>query len=109
MPIFLISVVISLVGALALFLAGTFTFLAIQVFFEIYANSGIVPAILEVIAGVMLFSCLAFVLMKKGICRVLTAKTGNKSGILQFGTGAKFLASFIIFEVAKFYLKKIRK
>ena len=100
-PIFPILVGIFLAGTLMMFIAGVFIFLAIQIFHEIYATSGILLACLEIILLVGIFSCFVVTMIKK-YC--FAKKTGDAKEP-KLGIG-KMLVSLVLMEIFKFYLRK---
>ncbi len=101
---------LALLGALAIFLAETFTFLAIQAFHEINDNGSALIAFFGVIAGVAIFSLIAFDLIRGGLHRIADKKTRNaQSAAAQTGITSKMVLSFIAYELLKLYLKKTKK
>lgn len=110
MPIFPILLGLFLMASLAIFLAQTFTFLATQIFYEISVVSGVWVASLEITAGIILFLCVILRMMKRGVCSIAEKKIDTvKSIAAHFGITGKVLVSFIIYEVIKLYIKKIKK
>lgn len=109
-PLFPILISISLIGALAIFIAGTFIFLAVQAFYDIYFNNGVIVAYLGTIAGVMLFSCISYQMIKGAFRRSANKKKNLvESGISLFEPVATIIISVIVYEGLKFYLNRKSK
>ena len=109
-PFFPFLICISLIWSVAIFIAGSFIFIAAQAFYEIHNNNGAVIAYLWVIAGVMIISIIAHWAIRVGFCCCFyKKKTVADSGFEPFRSAAKALFSVIVYEGLKFYLDKKNK
>ncbi len=101
---------IFLIGSLAIFLAGTFIFLAAEAFYEMHVGDQTIMAYLAVTAGAMIFSCAAFKLIQMWLCRANEKKDQTaQTKVNAVGPILKFALSVFIYEALKLYLHKNKK
>jgi hypothetical protein len=97
---------IFLIWSLAIFIAGSFIFIAAQAFYEIHADGGII-AYLWFIAGVMIISIIAHSLIRARFFHfIYKNKNVTESKSELFESATKALLSVLIYEGLKFYLNK---
>lgn len=106
-PLLPVLTYLTLMGSVAIFITGTFIFLASQAFYEIHNSEGVLVAYLGVIAGVMLVSMAAYQIIRVGFCHFSSKKESLiKSEVGFLGPTAKVLLSVLTYEVLKMYLDK---
>lgn len=103
--IFSILVVLSSLSCVAVFIAGSFIFLNIEIYQNIYEVSGPWMACLIVMILTLLFSYLAIEIIRLTFFSIFYKKDkdGNKSFL---GLKDKTILFFLFYEILKFSLKR---
>ncbi len=105
-PFFPFLISLSLIWSLAIFIAGTLIFLAMQAFYEIHINNGAI-AYLWVFSGVVIVCVISHLAIKAGFWGSCCKKKAEaKSAFEPFESAAKVLLSVLVYEGLKFYLDK---
>ncbi len=106
-PALPLIICLSLIGAVATFIAGTLIFLVTQAFFDIRTNHGVAEAYIWITAGILVISCICYFLIRTTICYINKKRTAKKpESIIET---AKIFVGIMICEALKKYLDKDKK
>lgn len=110
LPIVLILIVFFL-SILGIFIGGTFIFIAMQVYHEVYLYGGAWLAILATMAMTVVISYTVFAIIKYKFLKTVTKAAPTKSDWLGILIHNKTLISVVLFEVLQLFFtnKKNRK